>query len=130
MTLDLDFIVIHDCARKFIQATMWTGNGEWMFSKNVHHISKFVADIQTICPDCSYRVGSVPSIPVWVANSRGLNSIIEFTILILYWVCPIKYQNANSFVKEICKTHVTFYFMIFYVYLIKTCVRSLCRNIA
>jgi hypothetical protein len=54
---------------------MWAGNEKWMHSKNSRKLIYVVADIQTICGDCSSRVGLVPTIPAGVANSLGLNSM-------------------------------------------------------
>jgi hypothetical protein len=74
MKMTLDFIVIQDCARKFIHAALWPGNGEWLHSKN-NWTSALAADIQTIWRDCNSRVDSVPNISGWVSHSLSLNSI-------------------------------------------------------
>jgi hypothetical protein len=75
--ITLDFIVIQDCARKFIHTTLGPGNGEWLHSKNIHPNWNwnFFADIQTICRDCGCRVGGIPTICVGVEYSFSLNSI-------------------------------------------------------
>jgi hypothetical protein len=70
----LDFIVVPDCARKFIESILGPRNGEWLLGKNMWS-SNSVADIQTILRDCSCGVGATPTVPVWVANSLGLNPI-------------------------------------------------------
>jgi hypothetical protein len=62
----LDFIVIADGPRKFIDSTKWPGNGEWLLSKNIWKSTKRVDSV------------SFPLIPVWVPNSLGLNSIDSF----------------------------------------------------
>jgi hypothetical protein len=53
--ITIDFIVIHDCARKFIQSTLWPGYGESFFGKNIRN-PHFFAGIETINSDFSSRV--------------------------------------------------------------------------
>jgi hypothetical protein len=82
--ISFDFIVIADCARKFIYSTLGSGNEECLHSKNIWK-SISDADMQAICRNCRCRISAVPIIPVWVANSLGLNSIDSFNFNRVYY---------------------------------------------
>jgi hypothetical protein len=60
---------------------MWPGNREFFLGINIFPSICIIAGTQTIWRDRNFRVGVVPSIPVGVANSLGLNSIDSLYIL-------------------------------------------------
>jgi hypothetical protein len=68
----LDFIVMQDCAGKFIHPTQLSGNGEWLFSKNICICICVVLNMKTICRDCNSQADSNPTVFVRVENSLGL----------------------------------------------------------
>jgi DNA-directed RNA polymerase subunit RPC12/RpoP len=70
------------------------------------------ADMQTICRDCGSRIGVVPKVPVWVANSLGLkfNRVSPYTYFNFFIESIADFMQLMFYTAiKICKMHVIYF---------------------